>query len=139
MASTLLHVHADRGLIDYDTPVSEYWPEFAAGGKERVTVRQVMCHEAGLYAISDMLEHGREMLDWERITERIAAAAPRHAPGTGHGYHALTYGWLVGEIVRRVAGQKPFAESWRASWPGPWASRASTAASPRTSSTAAPP
>ena len=110
VASTLLHVHADRGLIDYDTPVSEYWPEFGAGGKERITVRQVMCHEAGLYAIADMIEHGEEMLDWDRMTSRLAAAEPRHAPGTSHGYHALTYGWLVGEIVRRVAGRKPFAE-----------------------------
>jgi CubicO group peptidase (beta-lactamase class C family) len=57
-----------------------------------------------------MVEHGREMLDWEHITARIAEAEPRHAPGTAHGYHALTYGWLVGEIVRRVAEKKPFAE-----------------------------
>jgi CubicO group peptidase (beta-lactamase class C family) len=110
VASTLLHVHADRGLIDYDTPVAEYWPEFAEEGKERITIRQLMCHEAGLYAISDIIGHGREMLDWEHITSRIAAAAPRHAPGVSHGYHALTYGWLVGEIVRRVAGNKPFPE-----------------------------
>jgi len=110
VASTLLHLYADRGLIDYDTPVSHYWPEFAAGGKERITVRQIMCHEAGLYAIADMIEHGREMLDWEQITSRIAATSPRHAAGTAHGYHALTYGWLVGEIVRRVSGDKPFPE-----------------------------
>ena len=110
VASTLLHVYADRGLIDYDMPVAHYWPEFAERGKERITVRQVMCHEAGLYAISDMVEHGREMLDWDHVTARIASAEPRHAPGTGHGYHALTYGWLVGEIVRRVADNKPFPE-----------------------------
>ena len=110
VASTLLHLHVDRGLIDYDTPVAHYWPEFAEGGKERITVRQLMCHEAGLYAISDMVEHGRELLDWQQVTSRIAAATPRHAPGTAHGYHALTYGWLVGEVVRRVAGNKPFPE-----------------------------
>jgi len=110
VASTLLHVYADRGLIDYDAPVSKYWPEFAAGGKEGITVRQVMCHEAGLYAISDMIEHGSEMLDWKQITSCIAASTPRHAAGTAHGYHALTYGWLVGEIVRRVAGNKPLPE-----------------------------
>jgi CubicO group peptidase (beta-lactamase class C family) len=110
VASTLLHLYADRGLIDYDAPVAEYWPEFAQAGKGRITVRQLMCHEAGLYSIADMVEHGREMLDWEHITSRIAAAEPRHAPGTAHGYHALTYGWLVGEVVRRVAGKKPFAE-----------------------------
>ncbi len=110
VASTLLHVYADRGLIDYDAPVADYWPEFAEGGKERIKVRQLLCHEAGLYAIWDMIEHGNEMLDWDRVTSRIAAATPRHAPGTAHGYHALTYGWLVGEIVRRVAGNKPFPE-----------------------------
>ena len=59
VASTLLHRYVDRGLIDYDTPVSTYWPEFAQGGKERTTVRQVMCHESGLYGIQDMIEHGR--------------------------------------------------------------------------------
>jgi CubicO group peptidase (beta-lactamase class C family) len=110
VASTLLHVYADRGLIDYDAPVAEYWPEFAQGGKERVKVRQLLCHEAGLYGIWDMIDHGREMLDWDLITGKIAAATPRHAPGTAHGYHALTYGWLVGEVVRRVAGNKPFPE-----------------------------
>jgi len=110
VASTLLHLQADRGLIDYDERVAHYWPEFAAAGKERITVRQLLCHEAGLYAIADMLEHAQEMLDWEQITARLAAATPRHAPGTAHGYHALTYGWLVGELVRRVCGGKPFAE-----------------------------
>jgi CubicO group peptidase (beta-lactamase class C family) len=110
VASTLLHLYADRGLVDYDAPVARYWPEFAQAGKERITVRQVLCHEAGLYGIQDMIEHGREMLDWDHVCARIAAAAPRHAPGTAHGYHALTYGWLVGEIVRRVADMKPFAE-----------------------------
>ena len=110
VASTLLHCFVDRGLVDYDTPVAEYWPEFAEGGKERLTVRQAMCHEAGLYAISDVVAHGREMFDWEHVTARLASASPRHAPGTAHGYHALTYGWLVGEVARRVAGNKPFAE-----------------------------
>ena len=110
VASTLLHLFADRGLVEYDAPVAEYWPEFGAAGKDAITVRQVLCHEAGLYAIGDMVQHGSEMLDWERVTSRIAAAEPRHAPGTAHGYHALTYGWLVGEIVRRVADNKPFPE-----------------------------
>lgn len=110
VASTLLHIYADRGLIDYDAPVAQYWPEFAAEGKERITVRQVMCHEAGLYALDDMVEHASEMLEWEQMVARLAAATPRHAPGAAHGYHALTYGWLAGEIVRRVAGEKPFAE-----------------------------
>jgi len=110
VASTLLHVYADRGLIDYDAPVATYWPEFADAGKARITVRQVLCHEAGLYAISDMVEEGSELLDWEQMVARLSAAKPRHAPGTAHGYHGLTYGWLAGEIVRRVSGGKPFSE-----------------------------
>jgi len=110
VASTLLHVLADRGLVDYDTPVAHYWPEFAQNGKESITVRHVMCHEAGLYAIADMVDHAREMLDWDTMVEKLAAATPRHAPGEDHGYHALTYGWLVGEIARRVTGGKPFPE-----------------------------
>lgn len=110
VASTLLHIYADRGLIDYDAPVARYWPEFGQAGKKQVTVRQLMCHEAGLYAIDDMVEDASEMLDWEQMTGRLAAAEPRHAPGTAHGYHGLTYGWLAGEVVRRVAGDKPFPE-----------------------------
>ncbi len=110
VASTLLHMHVDRGLIDYDAPVKEYWPEFGEAGKENLTVRQLMCHEAGLYAISDMVDHANEMLDWDQMIRRLSAAEPRHTPGDAHGYHGLTYGWLVGEIVRRVAGGKSFSE-----------------------------
>jgi CubicO group peptidase (beta-lactamase class C family) len=110
VASTLLHVFADRGQIDYDARVADYWPEFAQAGKEAITVRQLLCHEAGLYAISDLIEHAIEMLDWEQMVRRLSAAKPRHAPGATHGYHALTYGWLVGELVRRVAGMKPIGE-----------------------------
>lgn len=110
VASTLLHIHADRGLIDYDAPVAKYWPEFGQAGKENITVRQLMCHEAGLYAIAEMVDHASEMLDWDQMVRRLAEATPRHAPGTDHGYHGLTYGWLVGEVVRRVSGAKSFAE-----------------------------
>jgi CubicO group peptidase (beta-lactamase class C family) len=110
VASTLLHIFADRGLIDYDTPVSAYWPEFAEAGKQDITVRQILCHQAGLYAISDMVDHASEMLDWDRMVERLSSAAPCHEPGQAHGYHGLTYGWLAGELVRRVANGKSFSE-----------------------------
>jgi CubicO group peptidase (beta-lactamase class C family) len=110
VTSTLLHIFVDRGLIELDAPVARYWPEFAQAGKEAITVRHVLCHEAGLYAIADMVEHARELLDWTVMTERLAAAAPAHRPGTAHGYHGLTYGFLVGEIVRRVAGGRDFRE-----------------------------
>ena len=110
VVSTLLHVFADRGQIDYDARVADYWPEFAQAGKEGITVRHLLSHEAGLYAIADVVEHASEMLDWDQMVRRLAAAIPRHAPGAAHGYHALTYGWLAGELVRRVAGMKPISE-----------------------------
>ncbi len=110
VASTLLHIFADRGLIDIDAPVATYWPEFAQAGKEHVTVRHLLCHEAGLYAVSDIVGHARELLDWDRMIELLAAAKPAHAPGAAHGYHGLTYGYLVGEVVRRVADGKSFQQ-----------------------------
>jgi CubicO group peptidase (beta-lactamase class C family) len=113
VASTLLHVLADRGLVDYEAPVCEYWPEFGQAGKERITVRQVLCHEAGLYHVRDMVDHARQMLDWDAMVRALERTAPRHEPGTAHGYHAFTYGWLVGEIVQRVVG-KPFREALEA-------------------------
>lgn len=119
VASTLLHIYLDRGLVEIDAPVARYWPEFAAAGKQDLTVRQLMCHEAGLFAIADMVDHAREMLDWESMVGRLAAAEPRHAPGLAHGYHALTYGWLVGELVRRVAAGKSFSELIAAELAGP--------------------
>ena len=105
VTSTLLHLQADRGRLDYEAPVAQYWPEFGQNGKERITVRQLMCHEAGLYRVSEMVDDASRFTDWKYMTEALAGAAPCHAPGTAHGYHALTYGWLVGELVQRVTGQ----------------------------------
>jgi CubicO group peptidase (beta-lactamase class C family) len=109
VASTLIHMLVDRGLIDYDNPVAQYWPEFAAQGKERITVRQLMCHEAGLYDIRMLVDDAHRMLDWNYMVDALANAAPVHTPGSAHGYHGLTYGWLVGELAQRVTG-KPFGE-----------------------------
>jgi CubicO group peptidase (beta-lactamase class C family) len=64
VASTLVHMLVDRGLLDYDAPVCDYWPEFAQGGKGEITLRQLMCHEAGLYNIRSMVDHAKRMLDW---------------------------------------------------------------------------
>ena len=109
VASTALHILVDRGLVDYDDKVAQYWPEFAQAGKEAITVRHVMCHEAGLYDIRHLIDDARRMLDWTHMTDALAAASPSHTPGEAHGYHGLTYGWLVGELVRRVSG-KPIGE-----------------------------
>jgi CubicO group peptidase (beta-lactamase class C family) len=106
VASTLLHIYADRGLIDYDARVADYWPEFGQVGKEEITVRQVLAHQSGLYHIRQMIDHVDRMLDWEHMIHAIERTLPAHVPGTRTGYHGLTYGFLVGEIVQRVSGKK---------------------------------
>jgi CubicO group peptidase (beta-lactamase class C family) len=109
VVSTLLHMMVDRGLLDYDEPVARYWPEFAQCGKERITVRHVLCHEAGLYGIRSLVDHGKRILDWDYMVEALADSIPAHPAGEAHGYHALTYGWLVGELIQRVA-HRSFSE-----------------------------
>ncbi|MFF3487801.1 serine hydrolase domain-containing protein [Streptomyces sp. NPDC002701] len=102
------HILADRGLLDLDAPVAAYWPEFAAAGKESVLVRHLLSHRAGLAGLRE--PHSLEQLyDWELTTKRLAATEPWWEPGTVSGYHALTYGFLVGEVVRRVSGLLPGA------------------------------
>jgi CubicO group peptidase (beta-lactamase class C family) len=104
--STLLHILIDQGKADYDDPIASHWPEFAANGKEAITIRQALCHEAGLYRITEMISRPSEMLDWQHMKRQIAAAAPAHEPGEQHGYHALTYGWLIGGLIEALA-EKP--------------------------------
>ncbi|MFI9542414.1 serine hydrolase domain-containing protein [Streptomyces sp. NPDC052016] len=102
------HILADRGLLDLDAPVAAYWPEFAAAGKEGVLVRHLLSHRAGLSGLRE--PHTLEQLcDWELTTGRLAAMEPWWEPGTHSGYHAMTYGFLVGEVVRRVSGLLPGA------------------------------
>ncbi len=97
------HCLAERGLLDYDAPVADYWPEFAAGGKEGITVREAMSHRASL-AIIDSAEPG-DALDWDRFTAKIAAQAPNWPVGTDETYHSVTIGYITGEIVRRIDGR----------------------------------
>ncbi|WP_280909913.1 serine hydrolase domain-containing protein [Streptomyces sp. SAI-149] len=101
-AAAVLLLH-QRGELDLDAPVAEYWPEFKARGKERVLVRQVLNHRAGLPVIDRPLTP-EEALDPLKGPEAVAAQAPVWEPGTDHGYHALTYGWMLDELVRRVTG-----------------------------------
>jgi len=95
---------ADRGLIDFKAPVAKYWPEFAANGKANVTVAQLMSHSAGLSGWKEKISTA-DIYDWEKITSLLAAQAPFWEPGTAPGYHALTQGYLVGEVIRRVTGK----------------------------------
>jgi CubicO group peptidase (beta-lactamase class C family) len=94
----------DAGKLDLDGRVADYWPEFALAGKEFITVRQVMSHQAGLPAIREPLPDGTAM-DWMVMTAALAAQAPWWKPATAHGYHVNTFGFLAGELVRRVSGR----------------------------------
>jgi CubicO group peptidase (beta-lactamase class C family) len=93
----------DRKLIDLDRAVAQYWPAFAANGKADVTVRQLLSHQAGLPAIRKPLPDGAAM-DWDVIVEALAGQEPWWRPGTAHGYHVNTFGFLAGELVRHMAG-----------------------------------
>ncbi len=95
---------ADCGEIDFTAPVAKYWPEFAANGKADVTVAHLMSHSAGLSGWKEPIVR-EDLYDWEKATSLLAAQAPYWAPGTAPGYHAMTQGYLVGEVVRRVTGQ----------------------------------
>lgn len=98
------HILAARGLLDLDAPVVRYWPEFGQAGKDAITVKMLLNHTAGVVGVRGPLPAGA-FYDWELITNRIAAEAPFWQPGTRHGYHAFSFGWLVGEVVRRISGK----------------------------------
>ncbi len=101
-------VLVDRGLLSYDDPVARHWPEFAAAGKQDITVGQILSHQSGVngFAEPTVLE---DLYDWTRATSRLAAQAPFWEPGTAASYHALTHGFLAGEVIRRITGQSPGA------------------------------
>lgn len=103
IASTVVHRLADRGLIDYDAPVCEYWPEFGCNGKTNITVRQILTHSAGLSGVGSLAVHGSEMLDHALMAERLAAATPDRLLGVP-AYHAITFGWLLAGLTRAVTG-----------------------------------
>ncbi|HEX5366525.1 MAG TPA: serine hydrolase domain-containing protein [Acidimicrobiales bacterium] len=95
---------ARRGVLDVDAPVAELWPEFAARGKAGIPVRWLLCHKAGLPYIDTPVGLD-DLLAWDPAVDALAAMAPLWEPGTAHGYHAVTFGWLVGEVIRRAAGR----------------------------------
>jgi CubicO group peptidase (beta-lactamase class C family) len=100
------HLLVDRGLLDLDAPVAAYWPEFAAGGKSAVLVRHLLSHRAGMAGLREP-HSTAQLYDWELTTARLAAMEPWWEPGTQSGYHALTYGFLIGEVIRRITGVLP--------------------------------
>lgn len=104
MAAMCLLVLADKGEVDLHAPVGTYWPEFATAGKDKVEVRHFLSHTAGLSGMDTPVE-GDALYDWDWMIRELAAQAPWWEPGTASGYHALTQGHLIGEVVRRVTGQ----------------------------------
>ncbi|GAA4223624.1 CubicO group peptidase (beta-lactamase class C family) [Streptosporangium album] len=117
VTATVVHVLAERGALSYDTPIAELWPEFGAHGKEAATVRHALTHSTGVPGLPvDVTPE--DFRDWDRMCALIADAAPWWEPGTRTGYHAQTFGWIIGEIVRRATG-RPISQILREEVAGP--------------------
>ena len=101
VAATVIHLLAERGVLDYDDPIADYWPEFAANGKERITIRHALTHTAGI----PHMPANVTMCNWDEVCRGIAALTPIWEPGTQMGYHSLTFGWIIGETARRADGR----------------------------------
>ena len=104
MTAICAHQLIEQGVLDVEAPVARYWPEFAARGKRDITLRWLLSHKAGLCGVSAPLPNGA-LYDWEVMCAALAAQEPWWTPGEAHGYHPFTYGFLVGEVVRRVTGE----------------------------------
>ncbi|WPO72376.1 serine hydrolase domain-containing protein [Streptomyces sp. KN37] len=114
--ASAVHLLVQRGELDLDAPVAQYWPDFAANGKADIPVRWLLSHQAGLVTLDQPVPL-TEALAWHPMAAALAAQRPVWAPGTAHGYHGRTWGWLVGELIRRVSGRSPgrfFADEFAA-------------------------
>ncbi len=105
VAATALHILADRGVVEYEQPVARYWEAFGQRGKAGVTVAQAMSHQAGLHAMPMTPEAAAPLLEWENGVRYIEAGVPAWEPGTATGYHAITFGWVVGGIIEHADGR----------------------------------
>ena len=106
VTATAAHLLAQRGALDLDAPVAEYWPEFVAGGKAEIPVRWLLSHRSGVVALDRPVPLA-DALAWQPMVEALAAQHPAWTPGTAHGYHGRTFGWLVGDVIRRVSVRAP--------------------------------
>lgn len=104
LTSTCVHQLVERGELDLDAPVARYWPEFAQAGKQDITLAMVMCHRSGVIGPRERMDW-KQVTDWDYVCERLAEAEPWWAPGTAQGYHMTTFGFILGEIFRRVTGR----------------------------------
>lgn len=105
VAATALHMAMERSGTSYDAPVGDVWPEFANKGKEKITIRQLLCHEAGTPQIRDEIPDATVLGDWERMVGVMEGLEPLWEPGTANGYHAINFAWLIGETLRRIDGR----------------------------------
>jgi len=105
VTAIVMHLLAERGVVDLDLPIASYWPAFAAHGKGHVPLRWLMSHRAGVAAVDGDHLTLDDVLAWTPVVDAIAAQAPNWEPGTRQGYHARSYGWVTGEVVRRVTGK----------------------------------
>lgn len=107
--ATLAHILVSNGFLDYDTPISSYWPEFAQQGKQKLTLRHVLSHQSGLYDIRNLIGQATEMLDWQHMLKVFEQAKPRFAAEEAIAYQALSFGWLVGGALEKACG-RPLGE-----------------------------
>ncbi|GAA3351168.1 serine hydrolase domain-containing protein [Amorphoplanes nipponensis] len=107
LTSTVVHVLAEQGKLDYDLRIADVWPEYARHGKEQTTLRHALTHAAGVPGLPSYTSP-EDLLDWDHMCRTIAGSAPAWRPGTAHGFHQWTYGWLIGEVVRRAV-HRPIA------------------------------
>ena len=103
-----IHRLVEQGALDLDAPIARYWPEFGCNGKERISTRMVLSHRAGLAAVDGELDLA-QVLAWNPVVAAIAAQAPNWEPDSAHGYHARSFGWILGELIRRISGHSPGA------------------------------
>ena len=105
VSATALHMAMERNEVSPDAPVASVWPEFGRSGKEKISIRQVLCHEAGIPQIRDQIADASEVLDWDHMVAVMEGLEPIWEPGTANGYHAINFAWLVGETLRRIDGR----------------------------------
>jgi CubicO group peptidase (beta-lactamase class C family) len=117
MVALCAHILVERGFLDVDAPVALYWPEFAQADKADIQVRWLLSHRAGLPATRRDIP-AQSLYDWHAITQALAETTPWWTPGTKHGYHAMTFGYLVGEVIRRISGRS-VGQFFRAEVAGP--------------------
>jgi CubicO group peptidase (beta-lactamase class C family) len=105
VAATALHMVMERSGTTYDTPIAQVWPEFGTEGKDVVTIRHALCHEAGVPQIRDQVDSVWDMSDWDAMVRMVSGLEPLWEPGTANGYHAINFAWLIGELIRRIDGR----------------------------------